>query len=543
MSSPSEHQRDGSASPQAADKEPAFVEQAEPTAEDKKPQPASDDDKPAPPRDDESKTEDKSEGDKDGEDTKEKPSASLESDSKVDFSDALARAKAVAAKIAQKGADEPSESPVSHGTKRGYDDVDRNGYDSEHRYDRSGDRDRESKRSAYEDRAVIERGPAPPSASSHSHYGLGSQEHQSTSTHHLYGASATGGTVSKEFLVPHAMAGLVIGRGGENLKRIEQQTQTRVQFSQDPPDHQGMRRVTATGSPDNVDRAYQMIQALMEDPQPGRMVSDIMPSPSQRTEVLLVPNERVGLLIGRGGDTVREIQRRSNVRVNVTPDDHASGQTERPVQIIGDEHGVQMARAMIQEIIEGTSPLLNGMGGGGYGSAPSTVGVVMAGPSGTITETIEVTNDSVGGIIGRGGETVKYLQQLSGARIQVEPNTGGHQPMRKVHIAGTQDAVARARGMIDEQVSARSRGVPGRYDPRAHEYGGQGGRGGGGGSGYFGGYGQGGYGGYGQQSSAADYSAYYAQYGQQYADYYAQYYNQQNQQGASGQNQGGSQNP
>jgi hypothetical protein len=35
-----------------------------------------------------------------------------------------------------------------------------------------------------------------------------------------------------------------------------------------------------------------------------------------------------------------------------------------------------------------------------------------------------------------GGETVKYLQQLSGARIQVEPNTGGPQSMRKVHIVG-----------------------------------------------------------------------------------------------------------
>lgn len=28
------------------------------------------------------------------------------------------------------------------------------------------------------------------------------------------------------------MAGLVIGRGGENLKRIEQQTMTRIQFTQ-----------------------------------------------------------------------------------------------------------------------------------------------------------------------------------------------------------------------------------------------------------------------------------------------------------------------
>jgi far upstream element-binding protein len=174
-----------------------------------------------------------------------------------------------------------------------------------------------------------------------------------------FAANPAGGAVTKEFLVPHAMAGLVIGRGGENLKRIEQQTQTRVQFSQDPPDAQGMRRVTAVGTAEGVERAHQMIQALMEDPQLGRMSGDITPSPNQRTEMLLVPNERVGLLIGRGGETVREIQRRCNVRVNITPDDHAGGQMERPVQIIGDEHGVQSARAMIQEIIEGTSSLVS----------------------------------------------------------------------------------------------------------------------------------------------------------------------------------------
>jgi far upstream element-binding protein len=121
-----------------------------------------------------------------------------------------------------------------------------------------------------------------------------------------------------------------------------------------------MRRVIATGSPEGVARAYQLVQALLEDPQTGQATSNTLVLTGQTSETVLVPNERVGLLIGRGGETIREIQRRANVRVNVTPDSQATvGQSERPVQIIGDLSGVQTARALIQEIIDGTSSLVS----------------------------------------------------------------------------------------------------------------------------------------------------------------------------------------
>lgn len=39
-------------------------------------------------------------------------------------------------------------------------------------------------------------------------------------------------TLQEEMGVPGSLVGLIIGRGGENLKRIERETGCRVQFSQ-----------------------------------------------------------------------------------------------------------------------------------------------------------------------------------------------------------------------------------------------------------------------------------------------------------------------
>ncbi|KAI9595459.1 hypothetical protein BDF19DRAFT_442003 [Syncephalis fuscata] len=437
------------------------------------------------------------------------------------------------------------EGESAQGIKRGYDDIENGSHTVSGNKRENNNRERETKRGAFDDRNETA---SKKSTQSTAKGGKNNETPQknnngqcqqinspattntvptTTTTTTLQSTDTLNQTTTKEFLVPHSMAGLVIGRGGENLKRIEQQTQTRVQFTQDPPDAQGMRRVTAAGSLEGVDRAYQLILALLEEPHSGQPAGSTFVQTGQNSEIILVPNERVGLLIGRGGETIREIQRRGNVRVNVTPDSQtANGQAERPVQIIGDAQGVQTARSLIQEIIEGTSSLIAGNTAAPFAVQP-TPSVIVQGPGGTVTETIEVTHDSIGGIIGRGGETVKYLQQLSGARIQVEPNANGSNPMRKVHISGTQDAVARARGMIDEQVSARNRGVPGRYDPRAQDLSGYN-------RNYFNAYAQA-YA-YGQQGQI-DYSAYYAQYGQQYADYYAQYYSQQAQQAQQAQQQ------
>jgi KH domain len=86
---------------------------------------------------------------------------------------------------------------------------------------------------------------------------------------------------------------------------------------------------------------------------------------------------------------------------------------------------------------------------------------------------IQVPNDRVGLIIGKGGATIKDLQNRSGARIQIppQPDANSNPPVRTVSITGVGDAPQRAKYEIEQMVQSFE----------THGYMGGGGGGGGGG--------------------------------------------------------------
>ncbi|RKP14514.1 hypothetical protein BJ684DRAFT_19092 [Piptocephalis cylindrospora] len=253
--------------------------------------------------------------------------------------------------------------------------------------------------------------------------------------------------------------------------------------------------------------------------------SDAPPQPGEVRVQLAVPNHRVGLLIGKGGETIRELQIRSSARVHVQPDrEMLPGQTERIVLVTGREDSTALAQQLIMEVVhQGKMGQASGGAGstsaqpshyptGSYGSVPSgqyggtygtqamaqygagaaayagtissttpstsndhgstqidkdqsssalgrTISRVPAagGPAGHMTETLEVTNDAAGMVIGKGGETVRQLQATSQARIQVEPIRQAINGMRKIHITGDEATVQYARQLVFAQVEARKR--------------------------------------------------------------------------------------
>ena len=68
---------------------------------------------------------------------------------------------------------------------------------------------------------------------------------------------------------------------------------------------------------------------------------------------------------------------------------------------------------------------------------------------------IDIPNGRVGVIIGKGGETIKYLQQQSGAKIQVtrDMDADPNSPTRGVDLMGTPDQIARAEQLIQDVLS------------------------------------------------------------------------------------------
>ena len=83
-------------------------------------------------------------------------------------------------------------------------------------------------------------------------------------------------------------------------------------------------------------------------------------------------------------------------------------------------------------------------------SIPSTA-PVSYGNHGT-GKKIDIPNGRVGVIIGKSGETIKYLQMQSGAKIQVtrDMDADPNSPFRMVELMGSSDQIATAERLIKE---------------------------------------------------------------------------------------------
>lgn len=269
------------------------------------------------------------------------------------------------------------------------------------------------------------------------------------------------GRQTVEFTVPGHRAGLVIGHHGETLKRIEKLSQCRIQFDQQqPPVYQQQqhsdgaaieRRVIITGLPEDIEEAKRLIRERVEE---RRHQQDRGGSSSSfPTQQITVPQGRVGLIIGRGGETIRELQERSGARITVQPEASADPHSpDRTINLTGDEEAIRRAKELIEDLLAGHSRP-GAVGGGGGAPRNSTL--------------IQVPETSVGALIGKRAESLRTLQNLSGCRIYVEPPAVPGAPFkdrremdpsapveyRNVHLTGAPEQVAYAQKLIMERVA------------------------------------------------------------------------------------------
>ncbi|KAK4284995.1 hypothetical protein QN277_001749 [Acacia crassicarpa] len=191
--------------------------------------------------------------------------------------------------------------------------------------------------------------------------------------------------------------------------------------------------------------------------------------PSSAAEIttlkIKVPNNKVGVLIGKAGDTIRYLQYNSGAKIQITRDADADPHsTTRPVELIGSLDSIEKAEELISAVIAeadaGGSPALVARG---LSSAQGT--------SGSEQIQIQVPNEKVGLIIGRGGETIKGLQTKSGARIQLIPQhlaEGDDSKERTVQVTGDKRQVEIAREMIKEVMNQPVRPSSGGYSQQSY---------------------------------------------------------------------------
>ena len=270
-----------------------------------------------------------------------------------------------------------------------------------------------------------------------------------------------------------SLVGLIIGRQGENLRRVESESRCRVQFVPPSGQNDQYRQCKITGPRAQREEAKEMINRIIQDrgmrgggrggPDTGR---DSRPGPPPSVPVpkdgddslqIMVPDRTVGLIIGRGGETIRDLQERSGCHINIVGE-NKSVNGLRPVNLIGTPAAARHAKELILEIVDsdsrnGNNPPANrggrsdNFGGGGPGGGPG-------GGHEKINDSIYVPSDAVGMIIGKGGETIREMQNNTGCKINVSQSSGPGEVEREIGLVGSRDAIARAKQAIEEKVDA-----------------------------------------------------------------------------------------
>lgn len=139
---------------------------------------------------------------------------------------------------------------------------------------------------------------------------------------------------------------------------------------------------------------------------------------------LKIPKDAIRAVIGRSGTKIRGIEKQTNCKICFK--EQNSEEDFRVCVIRGEASGCDLAQSLIQEVVE---------------NLPSIV-----------VKELWVPRVAVGRIIGRCGERINYITQLSGARCNVSEITRNDNSEVRVIIKGTNEQYETAKSYIIDVV-------------------------------------------------------------------------------------------
>ncbi|KAI0980553.1 hypothetical protein GJ496_011024 [Pomphorhynchus laevis] len=134
-----------------------------------------------------------------------------------------------------------------------------------------------------------------------------------------------------KMLIPAKVAGIVIGKGGANINKLQDESNAKIKISKSHELFPGTdeRVCLVNGDIEGVLQVYDNIQDTFQS-RPDAVSSDL--SSDRINEVqLLVPNTTAGLLIGKGGTNVKQISQETGAKIIISQ--RVDGVPERLVVI------------------------------------------------------------------------------------------------------------------------------------------------------------------------------------------------------------------
>ena len=301
--------------------------------------------------------------------------------------------------------------------------------------------------------------------------------------------------VSVEFV------GRIIGKGGEQIRDLQARADCKVDVDQSGPPG-APKIITYQGTRAKIDFAKKLVRIICNHRSGMGQIE--LPLGYATKKQLQVPSTVIGKIIGRSGDMIKELQTKSQCKIQV---DHSQGNdptAPRSVTVVGNPNAVIRAEEMVNIIIAnpqadasntidllireknqgaskwGSGPPYSTMPNGGqgmmgnasvssmnqgYGSSQSqgqqysqTFGHQSSQSYGsghsssTETDIFYSSKMYMGRIIGAKGVTINDLQKQSGCDIQINQNVPQGRDC-EITIKGSRKGIERAKQMLNGIIS------------------------------------------------------------------------------------------
>ncbi|XP_042204138.1 far upstream element-binding protein 2-like [Homarus americanus] len=194
-------------------------------------------------------------------------------------------------------------------------------------------------------------------------------------------------TTTVTIKAPNNMLGVVVGPGGSTIKEIQEKYKVRVFVPQ-------------KGSKDQPLRVEGLDKGLVHDA--ADHIKALVQKAVTTTVTITAPINMLGVVVGPGGSTIKEIQEKYKVRVFVPQ----KGSKDQPLRVVGLDKGLvhdaaDHIKALVQKAV-------------------------------TTTVTITAPNNMLGVVVGPGGSTIKEIQEKYKVRVFVPHKGSKDQPLRVV---------------------------------------------------------------------------------------------------------------
>lgn len=270
----------------------------------------------------------------------------------------------------------------------------------------------------------------------------------------------------QEIMVPGAKVGLVIGKGGETIKMLQEKTGAKMVIIQDGPGQELEKPLRISGDPQKVEHAKQLVFDLILDKEGANNTNNrysfnggggggSVPSGGDQAEVF-VPKTAVGVVIGKGGEMIKKIQADTGCKLQFIQG-KGDGPGDRRCIISGTTQQVEDGKRTIEDLIDSVmrsnqnNPNRNNQNQGmtnsnyGYGTDNSQ-------QASREEVSFSVPASKCGIVIGRGGETIKLINQQSGAFCEMDRSAINPPSEKMFKMKGSSEQIEHARQLISDKI-------------------------------------------------------------------------------------------